>query len=105
MENRLKRIEILLVFVALLSLANLLTPMISSMMESSEETLAEEKKELPPDVNRESCNKIVYEIKNNFNQADWEGMYNIFGDFAQAEFTAEKNRNGVQSAKSRYWKN
>ena len=92
MEKRLRRIEIILVIVGLLTLTNLLKPSISELFHSLTSTseVTEGQKELPVDLNKEACNKIVYQVKTNFNKSDWSGMYDIFGEYAKAGLSPEK---------------
>lgn len=91
MERRLKRIEIVVAIVAVLTIINLFKPSILELFSSDESTeqVAEELKELPQDLNEDVINKIVYKVKTEFNRADWGELYNVYDDYAKAQLSPE----------------
>ena len=91
MENRLKRIEILLIILIILSSASWVTPLIKKNMNStaiSEEAIGT--KELPIDLNKSVVDKIMHKIKTEFNHSDWEKMHNIYGEYAKVQLSPEQ---------------
>ena len=91
METRLKRIEISLLALIILTLFLVLRPYIKFTSQNSiEDEHITESKELPDDLSKEITNKIIYELKTSFNQNDWNKMYNVFGSFARAQITSDE---------------
>jgi len=91
MENRLKRIEILLIILIILALANWVTPLIKKKMNPiaiSEKV--SNSKELPTDLSKKVVDKIVYEIKTEFNRANWKEMHSIYGEYAQVQLSPKQ---------------
>lgn len=91
MESRLKRIEIVVATIAVLTIINLFKPSILELFISDESTeeVAEELRKLPEDLNKDVLNKIVYKVKTEFNRKDWGELYNVYGDYAKAQLSPE----------------
>lgn len=91
MEGRLKRIEIIVAMIAVLTIVNLFKPGISELFVSdeSEEPVTEELRKLPEDLNKDVLNKIVFKVKTQFNRNDWGELYNVYGDYAKAQLSPE----------------
>jgi len=91
MENRLKRIEILLIIFIILTSASLIAPIFKNKTNSiamSEEVV--NSKELPTDLNKKAVDKIIYEIKMQFNHANWGGMHGIYGEYAKVQLSPKQ---------------
>lgn len=88
MEKRLKRIEIAIILLLGISMFNLVSPFLSGkgILDSNEQTALPP---LPSDLTRDFLNKTVFNIKTEFNQADWVEFYNVFGEFAKAQLSSE----------------
>lgn len=86
MEKRIKRIEIVVLLILVLTLINLFSPYLREIISSKEE-IEVLTKELPSDLTKEYLNKTVYKIKTDFNNSDFESLFNIFGDFAKAQLS------------------
>ena len=91
MESRIKRIEIVVAIVAILTIINLFKPSILELFTSDEsaEQITEELRELPQDLNKDVVNKIVFKVKTEFNRTDWGELYNIYSDYAKAQLSPE----------------
>ncbi len=91
MENRLKRIEVAIIILLVLAVINIAQPFIAKISSNgSDSTNQIELKELPSDVSKDILNKIVYKVKTDFNRSNWEGLFNVFGDFAKSQTTVEE---------------
>ena len=90
MEKRLRRIEIGLAILLILSIVNLGTSFYSDKdLDLADEDSIAENKELPDDLSRDKTNKIVFRIKNAFNESNWYEMHDIFGELAKAQISVE----------------
>ena len=90
MERRLKRIEVFIIILIALALANLTIPRVSNNTKTDiENKEVVESKELPSDLNKKIVNKIVYDVKTEFNRANWDKFYDIYGDFAKAQLSPD----------------
>lgn len=89
MEKRLKRIEIAVMVLIVLTLFSIVSPHITSS-KSSKTTEIDESKELPEDITRDYLDKTIFKIKNTFNEEDWVGFYGVFGEYARAQIDLEK---------------
>jgi hypothetical protein len=101
MEKRLKRIEILLIIFSILTLLNLIIVFLTyqsvtkTVTETETETEIEsnEIKKLPNDVTRKLLDETVYKIKTEFNRSNWEGIHNIFGEYAKVQIDLQHIEN------------
>lgn len=82
------RIEIAIVILLLISFYNLLNPILNSyaIPDSTEQISLPS---LPKDLTRDKLNKIVYKIKTEYNDSDWDGFYDVFGEYAKAQLSVE----------------
>ena len=85
MEKRLKRIEIAVVILLLLSVINLVGPQINFSSQDTAE-IPTEVPDLPEDLTREFLDQTVYQIKTTYNRSDWEEFFQIYGEWARANF-------------------
>lgn len=85
MEKRLKRIEIILIGLTVLTVVSLALQLTSNSFIGADNTTEDlvEKKALPDDVTRDFTNKVVYRIKTDFNKEDWTSLYEVFGEYAK----------------------
>ena len=91
MEKRLKRIEILLIVISILTLTNLATLFLKNNSTSiGKEVEQIELKELPDDLTKDINDKTVDKIKIAFNLSDWNKMYNIFGEWTKVQIDTEQ---------------
>ena len=74
--------------ILVLTLINLISPYLRDIINSKEE-VKELSKELPSNLTKDYLNKTVYKIKTDFNQSDFESLFNVFGDFAKAQLSAK----------------
>ncbi|MEN8914158.1 MAG: hypothetical protein ABF257_09930 [Polaribacter sp.] len=89
MENRIKRIEILVIITLVLSLFTLFRSFLpEKQIQPAVES--EESRPLPAGITRELLDNTAREIKESYNQADWIRLHNVFGDFAQVQIKAEE---------------
>ncbi|MEQ8237908.1 MAG: hypothetical protein RIA69_01780 [Cyclobacteriaceae bacterium] len=89
MEKRLLRIEIVVVLLLLISLFNLISPLLNN----KENLTAKGQVDLPAlpeDLTRDVLNNTVYKIKTDFNRSDWAEFYNVFGEYAKAQLSTEE---------------
>jgi hypothetical protein len=86
MEKRLKRIEIAIIILLGISIFNLVRPIINDQ-ENSRTTEQTDLPDLPGDLTRDFLNEQIYKIKTGFNQSNWTELYNVFGEFAKAQFS------------------
>lgn len=86
MENRLKRIEIAIIILLVISVFNLVKPLLISedILTTTEQT---DLPDLPSDLSREYLDKQVYKIKTDFNQSNWSELYHVFGEYAKAQLS------------------
>jgi len=90
MEKRLKRIETLIIILVVLTLVNLIIPRVDNNVETDKEKEeVVESKELPVDLNKKIVDKIVYAVKTEFNRANWDKFYDIYGDYAKAQLSPD----------------
>lgn len=89
MEKRLLRIEIAIVLLLLISLFNLVTPLLNNK-ENSTADAQTDLPDLPDDLTRDVLDKTVYKIKTDFNRSDWPEFYNVFGEYAKAQLSTEE---------------
>ncbi len=89
MEKQLKRIEIGIIILILISIINSITPFINNTKNASEPEQTS-LPALPGDLNKDDLNEIIYKIKLNFNQSDWAELYNIFGEYAKAQLSVDE---------------
>lgn len=87
MENRLKRIEIAVIVLLVISIFNLGKSYNTATSEDEGEV--SEQKDLPIDLSKDRLNKIVYKVKTGFNRSNWDELYNIFGDYAKSQTSVE----------------
>ncbi|TLX71982.1 hypothetical protein E9993_19435 [Labilibacter sediminis] len=101
MEKRLRRIEILVFITLALVVINSMLFIVGSINLNKEET-AEliETKELPSEVTRDFLDDIVYNVKTEFNRSNWEGFYNIFGEYSKAQLSVDDIVQGFEKLKS-----
>ena len=91
MEKRLKRIEILIIVLIVLAVANMVIPLGHNNTKADEEVTEDVPlKELPSDLNKKVVDKIVYAVKTEFNQADWTKLYDVYGVYAKAQLSPEQ---------------
>lgn len=89
MENRLLRIEIAIGLLLLISLFNLISPLLNN----KDNTTANDQADLPAlpdDLTRDVLNKTVYKIKTDYNRSNWTEFYNVFGEYAKAQLSPEE---------------
>ncbi|WP_167613005.1 hypothetical protein [Maribellus sediminis] len=85
MDKRLARIEVFVIITMIFSLLSIFLHLAS--FSGSNENIEKEKisKEMPPDINTDSLNKIINEIKIDWNSSDWNKLHDIFGEYAKAQ--------------------
>ncbi|HNP20338.1 MAG TPA: hypothetical protein PKL31_18020 [Fulvivirga sp.] len=89
MEKRLRRIEIAILILLIISTVNFVIPFLTDENKSDIETPID-LPDLPEDLTRDLLNKTVYKIKIDFNHSDWTEFYNVFGDYAKAQLSTEE---------------
>lgn len=90
MESRLRRIEILLVLLFITVIAGIAVQVVYPNRSSSAETAQEvEQKDLPEGLSRDVLDRITYEVKINYNQENYDSLYQVFGELAKAQFSPE----------------
>ena len=101
MEKRLRRIEILIVIILTLVIVNFGYSIIrnsnNSKIDNKELT---QTKDLPIDVSRDYLNKIVYKVKNDYNNSDCSELHNTFGDYAKSQISVDDVSDGFKKLKS-----
>ena len=85
MEKRLKRIEIFVIITFALVLFSILLQLATLGSLPDEPETPEVAKEMPPAMEKDSINKITYQVKTDWNDSDWNKFHALFGDFAQAQ--------------------
>ncbi|TDQ30315.1 hypothetical protein [Tenacibaculum caenipelagi] len=86
MKSRIKRIEIGLIILVILTIINTTYNFLNY---KSKTTTEKEKVALPKQLNRELLNKTTFKIKDYYNNSNWSNLYNIFGEFAKAQINTE----------------
>jgi len=94
MEKRIVRIEIIVITILIIVVGNLLLPYIIDLVTPNKQnSKTENTKELPADLTKQRLNKIVFKVKTDFNHSNWIELYNVFGEFAQAQIDPEEIEN------------
>jgi len=101
MEKRIKRIELIVLTILIITLINIFLPYIIDLVNTKrQEDETENAKELPNDLTKQRLNKITYKIKTDFNHDDWTELYNVFGEFAQAQIDVKDIESGFIKLKT-----
>lgn len=91
MEKRIRRIEIIVFVILTLVVVNFITALLGNSNTSKAEVAEVQKtKELPSEITREYLDKVVYKVKTDFNRSNWEGVYDIFGEYSKAQFSVNE---------------
>jgi len=88
MRKRLKRMEIILIIVSILSISNMALLLANTTIligDNDDVALVD----LPADLTRDLNDKTVYQVQTEFNNANWDGIYHIFGDYAKTQVSVE----------------
>lgn len=101
MEKRLRRIEIIVIVILSLVVVNITTSLLVNSISTEDEiTEIQETKELPSEITREYLDDIVYSIKTEYNRSNWNKVYDIFGEYAKAQFSVDDVSVGFNKLKS-----
>ena len=101
MEKRLKRIELLLFFVTIVTVANLFSSSFKGWFDSEDEpNEVVEKREAPSDLTKDVLDKIVYDVKTEYNRDDWQKLYGIYNEYAKAQLDPKDIESEFKKLKS-----
>lgn len=89
MEKRLKRIEVILIITLVMVIVNLFYTILSS--DSSPDDMQQiDQISLPGDMQKSNSDELVFEIRAHYNDANWDGMYDMFSAWAQAQIEMDE---------------
>jgi len=101
MEKRVRRIEIIVFVILTLVVVNFITSIVGNVKTTEDEIAEiEETKELPSEITREFLDKIVYNVKTEYNRSNWDGVYDIFGDYSKAQLSVKDVSQGFNKLKT-----
>ncbi|MEQ9219965.1 MAG: hypothetical protein RLO17_18055 [Cyclobacteriaceae bacterium] len=99
MEKRLKRIELAIALLLLISIYNLVIPILNNGSDPTSEEQTE-LPALPEDLTRDFLDKTVFKIKTDYNRSDWTEFFNIFGEYAKAQLSIDEVEQEFKKLKS-----
>lgn len=98
MEKRLKRIEVILIVLAILTLINFIINILPEGS-SHEEVDLNGQKDLPENMSKPITDELVFTIRDAYNDANWSMMYETFGEWAKLQIELEEISSNFEKLK------